>query len=65
MDDRQHKSHRPSHSGVKAEKKKDKGKEKQKGFNEKVRMPHTSTLVLSGPHNRTSAGIRTEIRATC
>ena len=34
MDDRPHKAHRPAQSGVKADKKKDKGKEK--GFNEKV-----------------------------
>ncbi|KAI0074040.1 DUF663-domain-containing protein [Panus rudis PR-1116 ss-1] len=39
MDDRPHKAHRPSQSGEKAEKKKGKGKEKQKGFNEKAFAP--------------------------
>jgi hypothetical protein len=34
MDDRPHKAHRPAQSGVKADKKKGKGK--QQGFNEKV-----------------------------
>lgn len=49
MDDRQHKAHRPSQSGAKAEKKKGKGKEKQHGFNEKVRRtgPHAAELVLT------------------
>lgn len=37
MDERPHKAHRAAQSGGKAEKKdKGKGKEKQKGFNEKV-----------------------------
>jgi len=39
MDDRAKKAHRPAQSGGKADKKKDKGKEKanhEKGFNEKV-----------------------------
>ncbi|KIY72475.1 DUF663-domain-containing protein [Cylindrobasidium torrendii FP15055 ss-10] len=36
MDDHAHKAHRPSQSGGKAEKKKEKGKEKQQGFNEKA-----------------------------
>ncbi|KAF8064134.1 GTP binding protein [Lyophyllum atratum] len=40
MDDRPHKAHRPAQSGAKADKKsKDKGKEKQKGFNEKAFAP--------------------------
>ena len=34
MDDRPHKAHRPAHSGIKADKKKQ--KQKQNGFNEKV-----------------------------
>ncbi len=39
MDDRAHKPHRPAQSGSKADKKdKGKGKEKQHGFNEKVRV---------------------------
>jgi len=39
MEDRPHKPHRAAHSGAKAEKKaKGKGKEKQHGFNEKVRV---------------------------
>ncbi|KAF9561058.1 DUF663-domain-containing protein [Agrocybe pediades] len=38
MDDRPHKPHRPSQSGGKAEKK-DKGKQKQHGFNEKAFAP--------------------------
>ena len=38
MDNQRHKSHRPAQSGGKADKKdKGKGKEKQHGFNEKVR----------------------------
>lgn len=47
MDDRPHKAHRPSQSGAKAEKKaKAKGgKEKQKGFNEKVRI-----VLVSEPY---------------
>jgi ribosome biogenesis protein BMS1 len=37
MDDKPHKAHRPAHSGTKADKKdKAKGKEKERGFNEKV-----------------------------
>ncbi|KAJ3550814.1 hypothetical protein NM688_g4991 [Phlebia brevispora] len=39
MDDRPHKAHRPAQSGAKAEKKK--GKEKQKGFNEKAFAPRS------------------------
>lgn len=41
MDSQANKAHRPSQSGAKAEKKKaskGKGKEKQHGFNEKVRQ---------------------------
>ncbi|VDC04563.1 unnamed protein product [Peniophora sp. CBMAI 1063] len=38
MDDRAHKAHRPAQSGAKADKK-SKGKEKQKGFNEKAFAP--------------------------
>ena len=46
MDDRPHKAHRPAQSGGKAEKKKAaKGKEKQKGFNEKVRVILLCLLV--------------------
>ena len=47
MDDRQHKAHRPAQSGAKADKKKGKSKEKQQGFNEKVRGP----LLLSGAYH--------------
>ncbi|KAH8104616.1 DUF663-domain-containing protein [Cristinia sonorae] len=41
MEDRPHKAHRPSQSGAKAEKKKEKGKEKQHGFNEKAFAPRS------------------------
>ncbi|KDQ62238.1 hypothetical protein JAAARDRAFT_452808 [Jaapia argillacea MUCL 33604] len=40
MDDRPHKAHRPAQSGAKADKK-GKGKEKQKGFNEKAFAPRS------------------------
>ena len=46
MDDRAHKAHRPAQSGAKAEKK-SKGKEKQKGFNEKVRILYTPVCKLA------------------
>ncbi|KAF7792582.1 hypothetical protein EIP86_003676 [Pleurotus ostreatoroseus] len=41
MDDRPHKAHHPAQPGAKAEKKKGKGKEKQKGFNEKAFAPRS------------------------
>ncbi|KAI0345907.1 DUF663-domain-containing protein [Trametopsis cervina] len=41
MEQQQNKSHRPSQSGAKAEKKKAKGKEKQHGFNEKAFAPRS------------------------
>ncbi|PSS06575.1 hypothetical protein PHLCEN_2v3633 [Hermanssonia centrifuga] len=41
MDEKSHKAHRPSQSGVKAEKKQGKGKEKQHGFNEKAFAPRS------------------------
>jgi ribosome biogenesis protein BMS1 len=44
MEDRPHKAHRPAQSGGKVDKK-EKGKQKQKGFNEKVRK----TLVCTAP----------------
>ena len=50
MDDKPHKSHRPAHSGGKADKKdKTKGKEKVQGFNEKVCIVyrlHTASDLL-------------------
>ncbi|KAI5118869.1 hypothetical protein M0805_005311 [Coniferiporia weirii] len=39
MEDKTHKAHRPAQSGVKAEKKNVKGKEKQHGFNERAFAP--------------------------
>ncbi|KAF9005404.1 hypothetical protein BDQ17DRAFT_1399127 [Cyathus striatus] len=39
MDDKPHKAHRPSQSGGKVEKRKEKGKERQQGFNEKAFAP--------------------------
>ncbi len=48
MDDRQHKAHRPAQSGGKAAKKeKEKGKEKQKGFNEKARTSSDCLRLLT------------------
>ena len=50
MDSQTHKAHRPAQSGAKAEKKKSakgKGKEKQHGFNEKVRSSLFAQLLIS------------------
>ena len=52
MDSQTHKAHRPAQSGAKADKKKSakgKGKEKQHGFNEKVRF--NLLLLLTGLHS--------------
>ena len=46
MEQQTNKAHRPSHSGAKAEKKKLKGKERQHGFNEKVRAEASILCLL-------------------
>lgn len=58
MDDRPHKAHRAAQSGGKVAKK-DKGKEKQKGNNEKVRNLSSFSCKLD---RSKSSGIRSEIR---
>lgn len=52
MEQQTNKAHRPSQSGAKAEKKNAKGKEKQRGFNEKVRVlvPFKSLQLLNTAH---------------
>lgn len=58
MEDRPHKSHRPSQTGAKAEKKADKGKGKEKhGFNEKV----VRSIFLNDSHVIISIGLRPKI----
>lgn len=49
MDGKQHKQHHASRTGVKAEKKKGKQKEKQHGFNEKVRHLNTASVLYLYP----------------
>lgn len=58
MADRPHKAHRPAQSGAKADKK-DKGKEKQHGFNEKVDLFYSDSI-----HADIALGLCTEIRST-
>ena len=50
MDERPHKAHRPSQSGGKISKQ-EKGKEKQKGFNEKVRLLASLVLQYAVTHS--------------
>lgn len=63
MDDRPHKAHRPSQSGQKADKKdRGKGKEKQHGFNEKVRYRANHplhSLICTRHLHRSRVGGRT------
>ena len=58
MADRLHKAHRPAQSGAKADKK-NKGKEKQQGFNEKVGQFYSDSI-----HTDIVLGLCAKIRST-
>lgn len=60
MDDPPQKAHRARHSGVKAEKKKEKGIGKQLGHNEKA-----SYISISRCHINFGPGFCTKIRTAC